>query len=589
MAAWDNDPIVRPAVKAGGASPWQNDPIVKPAGGGDAFANASAMSQKLKGPVPQKPESYDESYVAQGMSGLNEGLGNLMGLPVDLATLGINLGTTGVNAAFGTDIPQIENPALGSVAINRTLGNLGAVRPETDDPGKQFLRRTAQDVGAAVLPALGTAGAAARPLAMVGKELAMGLGSGAGAAAAEQIAPDNQWAELAGQILGSGGVAGAIGAGKKLITPFPTSPERIAAADAMAAEGVELTAGQRTGSKGLQYAESELGGARIGDINEQQAEQFTKAALARIGENANRASPEVLKRAYQRIGADFEDIGARNTIQADQQMAADLRQTWQDYAGNTAPNDRAPNVQKFISDIAEAIRNNNGMLDGKTYISLRSRLGELARGASNAERKEAYYGIQHALDDAMERNMSTADIEQFRNARREYRNFIVIEQAATGAGSDTALGLIFPAQLRNAAVTKQGRRNYAQGSGDFSELARGGVATMSPLPQSGTAPRTAVRNLSMGIPGMIGAGIGGGAGGIPGALMGMAAGAAIPKVAGAAMLSGPGRAYLANQLLDGVPSGSNGIGPIAAALTGQTGDMMEGRRRPLQITVRGGN
>lgn len=547
--------------------------------------------------VVKKPEAYQDSYVAQGMSGFNEGLGNILGAPVDLATSAINLGGAGINAAFGTKIPAIEKPFLGSESINGMMGGVGAIKPETADPGKQAVRRIAQDVGSAAVPVLGTAGRAARPVSMAAKELALSVGSGTGAAVAQQVAPDNMWAELAGQILGGGAVAGVTGAVKKAITPFPASPERLAAADVMAREGVDLTAGQRTGNNGLQYAESELGGARIGDINERQAEQFTQAALQRVGVAANRATPEVIDGAFTRIGQDFDGLAARNNLQADQQMAADLRATWGDYTSVTNPNARVPIVENTIRDIAEAIRNNGGVLNGPVYSSLRSRMDKAARAARNDPAlMDALFGIRNSLDAAMERGLSPEEVALWRQARTEYKNLLVIERAATSAGEGAALGLISPAQLRSAAAT-QNRRAYARGNGDFADLARSGAATMTPLPQSGTAPRATVQAIKAALP-FVGAAVGGGGTLGLGALAGAAAGAAAPKVAGAMMLSRPGRAYLSNQLIRG-RSGSNGVGPIAAALAGQTSNqaqvsplnqrisevLLEGRKRPLEISV----
>lgn len=562
--------------------------------------------------------SYNESYLAQGMSGLNEGIGMVLGAPVDLATAGINLGIAGLNAAFppeknlsstitGETKPRfspIEHPPLGSEFFNGLMGGAGAIKPETDDPGKQMVRRVAQDVGAATVPVLGTAGRAARPAAAIAKELALSVGSGTGAAVAQQLAPDNPWAELAGQILGGASTAGVVGAGKRLITPFPTSPARRAAVDTMAREGVDLTAGQRTGSKPLQYAESELGGARIGDITEQQGEQFTSAALRRAGVSANRATPEVMDRAFTDNGHVFDDLAARNTLAADHQMVADLRGAWQEYTNLVAPHSRAPVVENTVRDLADIIRNNGGAIDGPAYQAMRSRLDKQARASRNdPQLQDALFGIRNALDEAMERSISPEDAEAWGMARHDYRNLLVIEKASQGAGENAAMGLISPAALRQAATSTFGKRSYVRGRNEFSELAQSGQATMTALPQSGTAPRTAVRNLGAPFLSAVGA-MAGSPAGLPGSLAGAAAGAAIPHVAGRAILSPLGRRYLANQVLDGVPSGSNGVGAVTAALSARTADLPEltsgnsrvlqemiarDRRKPVGITVRGGN
>jgi len=210
------------------------------------------------------------------------------------------------------------------------------------------------------------------------------------------------------------------------------------------------------------------------------------------------------------------------------------------------PSQRAPFVEKIGGDIIDALRGGRPMA-GDVYQSISSQLARAARGAgNNPELRTALYGMRDALDGAMERSIASVnptDAGLWREARNQYRNLLTIERAATGAGENAALGLISPSALRNATVSTQGRRSYARGSGDFAELARAGEALMKPLPDSGTASRTAVRALGTSVPAVVGALAGTGAG-PAGTLAGMAAGAAIPKVAGALMMTGPVQNYL---------------------------------------------
>lgn len=542
----------------------------------DSYAQ-SLHERQAQRYAPKPPNTYD-NYGSQIISGVGEGIGNILGAPVDLATTAINLGTTGINALTGTDIPQIKDPALGSNAFRGMLSTVGAIRPESNDPAKRFARRASQDVGSALVPSLSIAGRAAQPIQALVAEALMATGSGVGGAAAEEMFPGNPLAETIGGLGGAVTGAGIGRAARKAVTPFPSDPARIAAADTMRNEGVDLSAGQQTGSQGLKYAEAELGGGAATRLTERQAQQFTQAALRRIGENAERATPEVMQRAYDRIGGVFNDVGARNQIVGDRQLVDDLRDTWDAYTGGTAPSDRIPKVQSFISDIAAALRSNGGVLRGDVYTDLRSRLGALARQTTNKDVKEAYYGIQHSLDDAMERNMSPDDIADFRNARREYRNFITLEAAGVGAGENAALGLISPAQLRQATVNTQGKRNYVTGSGDFADLSRSGVATMSPLPQSGTAPRLAVNAVKGGVP-TVAALLAGGGAINPLALAGLVGGYGAVKGTGYLMTSPVGRRYLANQLMrPGSRAEGAGIGALTGIGSQQTSE-------PLQITV----
>lgn len=356
-----------------------------------------------------------------------------------------------------------------------------------------------------------------------------------------------QWAEgarMAGEL---GGMMGA-SALRHVATPFPAEPGRIAAADRLAQEGVtDLTAGQRVGSIGLRNLESELGGARAQGMAARQGEQFTSAVLRRAGIDAPRATPEVIDHAFDRIGGEFDRLSTGNTLNLDRRFGADLRNAFNGYARRVQPPNRMPLILDYgqeIQSLAAA-----GPIPGDVYQSLRSRIGADVRGTRDPYASHALSDMQHALDDAMERSIARtnpADLGAFREARRQYRNMLVIERAATGAGETAASDIITPAQLRAATVALQGRRGYARGQGEFSDLARSGVRVMSPLPQSGKAGRTAARNLGVGI---LGAGIAGAATGNPWAAMaGAAAASALPYGVGRAALSGRGRAYLSNQV-----------------------------------------
>jgi hypothetical protein len=151
------------------------------------------------------------------------------------------------------------------------------------------------------------------------------------------------------------------------------------------------------------------------------------------------------------------------------------------------------------------------------------------------------------MERSLFRSGNSADMQLLRTARNEYRNMMVLEKAATGAGSGAAEGLISPSQLRNAVV-QQSRRAYGRGQGDFAELARAGEALLKPLPQSGTSPRHNVTHMLQTIGAIVGGGAGA-AGGPGGAAMGAVAGLAAPAVAGRALLSRPIQAWLGNQRL----------------------------------------
>lgn len=147
---------------------------------------------------PTTPNQYHDSYLGQGMSGLNEGIASILGAPVDLVATAMNLVPQGLNAAANTNIPTIDNPVMGSDWFKDRMSGWGIYEP-TADPSKQFTRRVGESIGAAAVPA-GFAGTLPR----IASAITAGAGGGVGAATAQQAFPNNALAEIGGEVLGGG-------------------------------------------------------------------------------------------------------------------------------------------------------------------------------------------------------------------------------------------------------------------------------------------------------------------------------------------------------------------------------------------------
>jgi len=176
---------------------------------------------------------------------------------------------------------------------------------------------------------------------------------------------------------------------------------------------------------------------------------------------------------------------------------------------------------------------------------------------SDPQQAEAYRGIRDALDNAMDRSIAAtnpADAGLWATVRNRYANYKDLEKAAGAAGEAAAEGLISPAQLKSAISSGNRRGGYVRGEGDLAELARAGVGVMTPLPQSGTAPRQLIQGLVTG-----GATV---AGGLPG----LAASIAGPAVLGRTLMSPPVQGYLGNQFVPRIDSALPDYGEMARAL-----------------------
>lgn len=354
------------------------------------------------------------------------------------------------------------------------------------------------------------------------------------------------YARVGGAIVGGTAVPAAA---SRVVTPFPATPERMRMVETLRAEGVPLTAGQVTGNKALQYTESVAGDIPFGSgrgqaIQEAQGDAFSAALMRRAGENAP-AVPEAMRRARDRITQTFDAISARNNIVPDQGLATDIGNTVREYA-RTLPANQKEVFGNMAGDIVDRFAGGAAM-DGPTYQDIRSRLTRMAKGSreSDPEYAQALRGLRNALDDAFARQVQNPeDAAAWRTANRQYGNLKTIERAAAGAaGESGAFGRVSPARIRSAAVTDN-RGAYARGEGDFAEIARAGQAIMTPLPNSGTSQRNILAAIAATAGGNVALG------NLPGAAM--VAGA--PALASHAIMSGPGQAYLSNQVMQRLQS-----------------------------------
>jgi hypothetical protein len=207
-----------------------------------------------------------------------------------------------------------------------------------------------------------------------------------------------------------------------------------------------------------------------------------------------------MDQAFTRIGATFDGLAARTRVRdSNYALRAELDNIVADYETVSQPGFRSPLPGKIAEDVHSLFSKRGAALTGEQYQQFRSDIDRAARGAlTDPDRMHALQRMRGALDDAMERSMTPQDAAAWRDARRQYRNLLVVEDAAARAGAGPAMGLPSPAAVRQA-VRAQNERQYVRGEGDFADLARAGAAILPEMPQSGTAPRSttlvgAIRN-----------------------------------------------------------------------------------------------
>ncbi|WP_188394026.1 hypothetical protein [Mesorhizobium sp. SARCC-RB16n] len=513
----------------------------------------SIVSQPQAAQGVNQPEGVP-TYVPPGVEGYDPKTGEVQQYgKAGSAAMGAANATT---FGFGDELASYLASTFSGVPRDQVLSQMrgNADKAQSDNP-KSYL---AGEVGGGLAQAAATGGAgfglnAARTGGALGRVALGGAADGAiygaanGAGNADGEFMDRLRGLLTGGTIGAavGGAApyatSALGSvARKIVSPFASTPEREAAVDVLAREGVPVTAGQRTGSKVLRYAESELGGAKAANMAEQQGEAFTDAALRKAG-GAGRATPDNMAALRDTLGQEFESISSRNTLTADPKLGNDIGTTLNRY-DKLLEAQQKPIINGLADDIVQRLQANGGKLPGAEYQTIRSDLSRASSSTGNQTLAAAFRGLRDALDGAMDRSISPADAARWAELRSQYGNMKVLQRASVGGGANSGLGLISPAQLRNAAASGN-REGFATGASDFADMAKAGQAVMTELPNSGTAARSAVR--SVGVP--LSAGVGGMVAGLPGMIAGMA----VPRIAGSTLMSRPVQAYLGNQVAAG--------------------------------------
>jgi len=356
----------------------------------------------------------------------------------------------------------------------------------------------------------------------------------------------------------------------RAISPYGgADPGRLSLAQVLDDAGVPVSAGQRVGSEALRRREGMTAAGQA--LNDTQREALTRAALKTAGTDASRATPEVLAETAQRIGSVFDDVARGVDLTPEPATVTALAQANETYKQLAPKAAQAPLIGEIVKRMAGAFRSGDAV-PASTVNSWRSNLSKLTTSSDGATRSAAIEAMT-ALDDAMASTLTgmgrADDVARLSMAREQWRNFLAIQKAVSGAGENAAAGILSPSALRSAVV-QQGRASYAQGGrGELGELARAAEGVIRPLPSSGTAEN--IRALGLPALGWTGAGAGIGAslgGGPVGAALGSMAGAAFPAAAGAVRMSRPVQTWLGNQFAGrgGSILPVNVLSPVVAAL-----------------------
>jgi len=351
-----------------------------------------------------------------------------------------------------------------------------------------------------------------------------------------------------------GGVGGGL-AGAKLVTPTIAPPETYqAAVRALEAEGIPLSAGERTGSKALRLFESNAADMPLvsGPAKHMQAQTagaFDRAVTERmydpaqlrargVPEGVSLPDPRVVNAGRQSLSDEYTRI-TQSPFVSDPALHRRMAGAVDEYERLVMPHNRVPAIEQTRNNIVDRLIAGQGRMAGDEYQSIRSQLGDDIRASTNSSQTRALREMRAAVDDAYARGLPPGEAAALQLTNRRYANMKQMKDAVA-AGDEHLLPL-------KVAQSARARRpeEYAAQSGDLDALARAAKTVLRPLPNSQTAARTGMQKL-FNVPSALAAG------GIAGAsafnpVVGAAA--ASPFIAARLALSRPGQAYLGNQAL----------------------------------------
>jgi hypothetical protein len=378
-------------------------------------------------------------------------------------------------------------------------------------------------------------------------------------------------------------------AAARAVTPIRTTATRAHDANYLTGEeGVPLTAGQRTGNQVLQYAESQLGNAPLAGPNLARIEQgqktaYTQAGARRMGENP---SPddllrgETFLRARTRLRSEYQDLTSRYALDAQQ---GGLVPRLQQVITDNMPNMTQANQARFQQILQDRVlsKMHNGQMPGVLYQRTRSALDQMSRGARKTDDlffADGLVGLRRSLDESMGDTIAAGgnpgDLARWQQTNQQWGAMRTLEEAMKGGQQASAEGFLSPAALKSAAQQRNPVRSIT-GQDDLTELGRAGKAVMTPMPNSGTAQRTALTGGAS----AIGGGIGALYGGAEGAGYGALAAAAAPSIAGRVLMSAPMQAWLGNQIFSAATDPR-----IPRMLAGTAASLRRGSRAAAQVS-----
>lgn len=332
--------------------------------------------------------------------------------------------------------------------------------------------------------------------------------------------------------------------------------------------GMKTTPGQTTRSTPLLQMESmaesyPATSGLMSKIKDHNQSIVNKVVAKSIGQNADEITEDVIDKALTDIGKKFKEIKDIPHINLGKEAAEELNKIADDYVDVIGGKSNTK-VAHLLSDMADKVL--DGGMTGEWYKRSRSQLGRELKTAvttGDANMKEVGIKLTELLDNAVERAVPADKSAMFREARQQWRNWIVASKSLKHPGSSDVTASKLATQLN-----RMYKDNYLRGNAptkevkDLFDITKFANEHRNIVGDSGTSTRSVLQVLA---PSAIGGAAGYGMTGDPGTAMMMAAGAPLAARIGlGAYLNPLSKGMIAQRGMEGL--GMTGAGPLMRGL-----------------------
>ena len=441
--------------------PWEKYATQVNGNGGpwEKYAGASSM------PSPGVLDTAGDAAKSVG-SGVLRGVGELADIPVSTW----NLGQYGINAVrkFAGYSPMEDHTGDASYfrkGMENLTGGASEYKPTTT------LGKYAGTVGEFIPGAIGAALTGGESLVpAIGKGILTSIIPGAASEAAGEATAGTKWEPIAR--------AGAAILGGKLSTNAEAALRPEAAIQSAGSalgdiranhlkvlqdNGMSLPAGLKTNSLEVQAIEGSTGkGASLyGSLNQ----QYTgKTMRDYLWSDIPAVSSQSMTQAHSRILGVMKDKLDNITLIPDPAVSQNLSHALSNAASLSSNiTEVVPKRIKSFSDIMEKHALEQTPMDTGAVLTLRTDLGKIVSGDDKLSVRRAASAALDAIDDMIDGHYMSigalSDLQQLRNSRQAYRNYLAVEQVAPEAINNG--GVLDPKEVAKA-LKNQGLRGYVQ-------------------------------------------------------------------------------------------------------------------------------